>query len=101
MATFQGMPPYLSVWDVISLGWLYYPIISLVFVAFSLWIAAQSAQDGVEDAKRALIAACGASEKAATSAASLPRWLAQSTNDELNEAIRDSISASHRALEMV
>ncbi|KIM27004.1 hypothetical protein M408DRAFT_25023 [Serendipita vermifera MAFF 305830] len=99
--TYQGMAPYLSVWDVISLGWLYYPIISLVFVAFSLWIAAQSAQDGVEDAKRALVAACGATEKAATSAASLPRWLAQNTNDELNAAIRNSIEASHNALEMV
>jgi hypothetical protein len=101
MAAYQGMPPYLSVWDLISLGWLYYPIISLVFVAFSLWIAAQSAQDGVEDAKKALMAACASTEKAATVAASLPRWLAQTTNDELNEAIQNSITASHKALDMV
>lgn len=99
-ASFQGKP-YLTVWDVISLGWLYYPIISLVFVAFSLWIAARSAHAGVEDAKQALIAACGATEKAATVAASLPRYLAQTTNDELNAAIKDSLAASHAALDMV
>lgn len=100
-ASFQGKPPYLTVWDVISLGWLYYPILSLLFVAFSLWIAARSASDGVEDAKRSLLTSCGAAEKAATVAASLPRWMAQSTNEELNEAIRQSIEASHSALEAV
>ncbi|KAG8848366.1 plasma membrane fusion protein prm1 [Serendipita sp. 411] len=98
---YQGLPPYLSVWDVISLGWLYYPILALLFVAFSLWIAARSASAGVEDAKKALVAACGASEKAATTAASLPRWLAQSTNDSINASIRQSIAASHKALELV
>lgn len=99
-STFQGTP-YLTVWDLISLGWLGQPIVSLIFVAFTLWISARSATAGVADAKDALIAACNATEKAATVAASLPRYLAQSTNDELNVAISDSLAASHAALDMV
>ena len=56
---------------------------------------------GVEDAKKALVAACGTAEKSATVAASLPRFLAQSTSDELNNAIRESLEASHEALNIV
>ena len=70
-------------------------------MAFSLWIAARSATAGVTDAKDALMAACNATEKAATVAASLPRYLAQSTNDELNVAISQSLNASHAALNTV
>lgn len=99
-ATYQGENPYLSVWDLISLGWLYFPVISLILISFSLFIAAQSADSGVEDAKKALLGACGAAEKGATMAANIPRYIAQATTEELNSAIHESLTATHAALDM-
>ena len=68
---------YLSRNDLYTLSWACYPVVCILFVAFHLKLATNSVGDGVEDAKRALAASCNAAQKAATVAASLPRYLAQ------------------------
>jgi hypothetical protein len=70
------LKPYLTLPYILSLTWLAYPIISLLFVAFRLAISSGSAEDSVADAKEKLLASCSAAEKAATVAASLPRYMA-------------------------
>jgi hypothetical protein len=76
MAT-SSVRPDLTRNDLYSLSWACYPVVCILFVAFHLKLATNSVADGVDDAKRALGASCNAAQKAATVAASLPRYLAQ------------------------
>ncbi|THH04494.1 hypothetical protein EW145_g5481 [Phellinidium pouzarii] len=92
------LKPYLTLPYILSLAWLAYPIISLLFIAFRLQISSASAQDGVSDAKSELLTSCSASEKAATVAASLPRYMAIGTNKQIASAVNDSMNAARAAL---
>ena len=92
------LTPYLTLPYLLSLTWLAYPIISLLFVAFRLSISSQSAEDGVADAKAELLASCAAAEKAATVAASLPRYMAIGTNKQIASAVNDTMNAAREAL---
>ena len=73
----SAIRPYLTRNDLYTLSWACYPVLIILFVAFHLKLATNSVADGVEDAKRALATSCNAAQKAATVAASLPRYLAQ------------------------
>ena len=76
----SGLKPYLTLPYILSLTWLAYPLLSLLFIAFRLRISSDTAQAGVADAKANLLLSCLAAEKAATAAASLPRYMAVSSN---------------------
>lgn len=93
-----GLKPYLELPHLLSLTWLAYPILSLLFVAFRLQISAQSAQSSAASAKSNLLAACQAAQKAATSAASMPRYLAVMTNNGITSAVNDTMNAAREAL---
>lgn len=94
----SGLKPYLELPHLLSLTWLAYPILSLLFVAFRLQLSAQSAQSSAASAKTNLLAACQAAQKAATSAASMPRYLAVMTNDGITSAVNDTMNAAREAL---
>ena len=85
-----SLKPYLTLPYILSLTWLAYPIISLLFVAFRLSISSASAEDSVADAKAKLLSSCSAAEKAATVAASLPRYMAIGTNQGCASKLRTS-----------
>ena len=57
--------PYLQLPHLLSLTWLAYPILSLVFVVFRLQLSSGSAQDAVANAKEDLLASCKAAAAAA------------------------------------
>lgn len=97
----DGPPPYLGPWELISLAWIRASIIALLIIGFALWIGATTAVEGIQDAKNALTEACQASEKVATVAANLPNYAAEIVNDQINAAIIDSIQAAHKALELL
>jgi hypothetical protein len=82
----------------LSLTWLAYPILSLIFVAFRLQLSLASAQDAVLSAKDQLLTSCKAAEDAATSAASMPRYMALATNKQYADAINASMNAARAAL---
>ena len=90
--------PYLQLPHLLSLTWLAYPVISLIFVAFRLQLSLASAQDGIADAKNDLLASCTAAQKAATATASMPRYLALTTNRQFADAVNDSINDARDAL---
>ncbi|KIL62559.1 hypothetical protein M378DRAFT_755866 [Amanita muscaria Koide BX008] len=92
------MKPYLELPHLLSLTWLAYPIISLLFVAFRLQLSFESSQNAVASAKSDLLAACTAAEKAATSAASLPRYLAIATNIQVADAVNGTIKGARELL---
>lgn len=92
------LKPYLTLPYILSLTWLAYPIISLLFVAFRLQISAASAQDAVSDAKGNLLTSCSAAEKAATAASSLPRYMAIGTNKQIAGAVNDTMDGAREAL---
>ncbi|KAF8436775.1 hypothetical protein L210DRAFT_3647599, partial [Boletus edulis BED1] len=73
-------------------------IISLVFVIFRLQLSSQEAQASVANAKDDLLAACHAAEHAATSAASMPRYLAIATNRQFADAINGTMNGAREAL---
>ena len=73
-------------------------ILSLLFVAFRLQISSDSAQDSISSAKDALIASCRAAETAATSTASMPRYLALATNQQFVDAVNGTMEGAREAL---
>ena len=92
------LTPYLTLPHLLSLTWLAYPILSLLFVAFRLQISSGAAQDAVADAKGNLLTSCTAAQTAATSAASLPRFLAEGTNQQVVDAVNATLEGARIAL---
>lgn len=92
------LKPYLQLPHLLSLTWLAYPILSIIFVAFRLSLSLQSSQDAAASAKADLLASCKAAEQAATAAASMPRYMAIATNQQFADAVNDSMNAARAAL---
>ena len=90
--------PYLQLPHLLSLTWLAYPILSLIFVVFRLQLSSTSAQDAVNNAKDDLLASCKAAEHAATTAASMPRYLAIATNDQITDAVNGTMNAARATM---
>ncbi|KAF8893468.1 hypothetical protein BD779DRAFT_1436024 [Infundibulicybe gibba] len=93
-----SLKPYLSLSHLLSLTWLAYPILSLIFIAFRLQMSLASAQDTIVNAKGDLLSSCKAAEQAATAAASMPRYLALASNQQFADAVNGSINAARAAL---
>lgn len=94
----SSLKPYLELPHLLSLTWLAYPILSLLFVAFRMIASSADTQDSVDSAKKALYASCKAAERAATSTASMPRFMAQATNEQFADAVNATINASRVTL---
>lgn len=92
------LTPYLQLPHRLSLVWLAYPILSLLFVVFRLQISSDSAQNAVDNAKGDLLASCRAAEQAATAAASMPRYMAVATNTRIAEAVNGTMNGARAAL---
>ncbi|KZT41537.1 hypothetical protein SISSUDRAFT_1000423 [Sistotremastrum suecicum HHB10207 ss-3] len=97
----RSLPPYLSLPYILSLTWLAYPILSILFIVFRLQISSSSAQVAVSHAKASLLTSCKAAEQAATSAASLPRFMAIATNSQIADAVNSSLNGAREALILV
>ncbi|KAJ3794113.1 hypothetical protein GGU11DRAFT_811469 [Lentinula aff. detonsa] len=93
-----SLKPYLELPHLLSLTWLAYPILSLLFIAFRLQLSLASAEDDVANAKADLLASCQAAQKAATAAASMPRYMAIATNEQFVNAVNDSMNAARATL---
>jgi hypothetical protein len=92
------LKPYLELPYLLSLTWLAYPILSLLFIAFRLQISSASAQDSIASAKENLLASCRAAEKAATASASMPRYMALATNQQFADAVNGTMNGAREAL---
>ena len=90
--------PYLQLPHLLSLAWVTYPVISLIIVAFRLQLSLASAENGLNSVKNDLLASCSAAEQAATAAASLPRYMAQSSNRQFADAANGVMTAAQDAL---
>jgi hypothetical protein len=90
----NALTPYLTLPHHLSLTWLAYPVISLFFVAFRLIDSTSSANDGVADVKADLLTSCLAAQRAASSAASMPRYLAIGSNEAIQAAVNASMDAA-------
>ncbi|KAK2464312.1 hypothetical protein APHAL10511_003769 [Amanita phalloides] len=94
----MAMTPYLLLPHLLSLAWLAYPIISLLFVAFRLLLSLDASESDIAAAKSDLLASCKAAEHAATSAASLPRYMAAATNKQFSDAVNGTIAGARDVL---
>lgn len=92
------LTPYLQLSHLLSLTWLAYPVLSLIFVAFRLQLSLSSAENDIANVKNDLIASCSAAERAATAAASLPRYMALATNQQFADAVNGSMGVASVAL---
>ena len=92
------LTPYLQLSHYISLAWLAYPILSLLFVIFRLNVSASSIQNSVGDAKADMLASCKAAEQAATSTASMPRYMAVATNQQISDAVNATMDGARETL---
>lgn len=96
--TSTSLKPYLQLHHILSLTWLAYPVISLLFVIFRLQLSSDQAQSSVANAKDDLLTACQAAELAATAAASMPRYLAMATNQQFADAVNGTMNGAREAL---
>lgn len=94
----SGLTPYLQLPHILSLTWLASPILSLLFVAFRLHLSSDSAVAAVGSAKSDLLTGCQAAQKAASAAASMPRFMAAATNEQISDAVNASMEAAREAL---
>ncbi|KAG6807828.1 hypothetical protein H0H92_004749 [Tricholoma furcatifolium] len=94
----SSLTPYLQLSHLLSLTWLAYPILSIAFIAFRLQLSLASAQGDVASAKNDLLASCKAAETAATSAASMPRYLAIASNQQIVDAVNGTLNGAREAL---
>lgn len=92
------LKPYLELPHLLSLAWLAYPILSLLFVIFRLQSSGDSAQSSIESAKENLLASCKAAETAASSTASFPRYMALAANQQLTDSINGTLNGARAAL---
>lgn len=92
------LKPYLQLPHLLSLTWLAYPILSLLFVAFRLQLSSAASQAAVAGAKGDLLASCSAAERAATAAASMPRYMAVATNQQIADAANATMNGAREAL---
>ncbi|KAG1832363.1 hypothetical protein EV424DRAFT_23058 [Suillus variegatus] len=92
------LKPYLQLPHILSLAWLAYPILSLIFVIFRLQLSSQSAQTAVANAKGDFLIACQAAEQAATAAASAPRYMAIASNQLIADTINGTMNDARAAL---
>ena len=90
--------PYLQLPHLLSLTWLAYPILSLIFIVFRLQLSSGSAQDAVANAKEDLLASCKAAEHAATSTASMPRYLAIASNHAITDAVNGTMNGARATM---
>lgn len=90
--------PYLTLPYLMSLSWLAYPVLSLLFIAFRLSLSSDGANDAVSDAKEKLLSSCTAAEGAASVAGSLPRFMAQGTNQQIIDTVNASMDAARLTL---
>ncbi|KAH8107963.1 hypothetical protein BXZ70DRAFT_1003383 [Cristinia sonorae] len=95
---YTTLTPYLTLPHLLSLTWLAYPILSLLFVAFRLQLSGASAADAAANAKDDLLTSCLAAERAATATASMPRYLAVATNDQIADAVNGTMNAARATL---
>ena len=93
-----SLTPYLTLPHLLSLTWLAYPILSLIFVAFRLQLSLADAQNAINSTKSDLVASCKAAETAATSAASMPRFLALATNQQYADAVNGTLNGARATL---
>jgi hypothetical protein len=94
----SGLTPYLQLSHILSLTWLAYLILSLIFIAFRLNLSSESAQTAINNAKGDLLTGCQAAQRAASSAASMPRFMALATNDQIIDGVNASMDAARDAL---
>jgi len=94
----MALTPYLQLPHLLSLTWLAYPILSLLFVAFRLQLSLAAAQDTVASAKDDFLTSCSAAEQAATSTASMPRLLAIVTNKQFADAVNGTLDGARFVL---
>ncbi|KAF9478798.1 hypothetical protein BDN70DRAFT_993907 [Pholiota conissans] len=95
---YTSLTPYLTLNHLLSLTWLAYPIISLIFIAFRLQLSLTDAQNAALNAKDELLTSCKAAEQAAASAASMPHFMALATNKQYADAVNASLNAARATL---
>ncbi|KZT50857.1 hypothetical protein CALCODRAFT_521734 [Calocera cornea HHB12733] len=88
------LPPYLRLADHYSLTWLATPVVSLIFVLIKLVLSSFDVQDAVAEMKADVLSSCQAAERAATVAASLPRYMAEGTNKGIVDTVNGTIDGA-------
>lgn len=96
----EHLGPYLRLSHRLTLAPFAYPIIAVAFVAVRFFLAYKSAQNLVADAKELIIAGCLGAQRAATTAVSIPRWMALETNEQLINVAQGTLDASREGLNL-
>lgn len=94
------LQPWLGLRARLFLAPISIPLISLLFVAFRLIMSSHDVNDSVSSAKTSLLSSCHAVEATASLAASLPHFLAATTNDQLAQSVTATVRGAARVFDL-
>uniref|UniRef100_V5EPS3 Plasma membrane fusion protein PRM1 n=1 Tax=Kalmanozyma brasiliensis (strain GHG001) TaxID=1365824 RepID=V5EPS3_KALBG len=94
------LQPWLGLRARLFLAPISIPLISLLFVAFRLLASSNDANDSVSSAKTKLLSSCDAVEATASLAASLPHFLAGTTNQQLAQSVTATVHGAARVFDL-
>lgn len=97
-ATDGKLKPWLGPKARLALSPLSLVLVSLIFVLTRLLLSASGIHDKIQDAKTNLLATCAGAEGAATIAASMPHYMADSINANTVKAVQASVEGAGRVL---
>lgn len=94
----DSLGPYLRLSHRLSLAPFAYPIIGVAFVAFRFYLLLRSSSSLVQDAKDFVISTCLSAQRTASTAVSLPRWMAIETNQNLIRVATNLLDGAREGL---
>ncbi|CAG8500513.1 19929_t:CDS:2 [Cetraspora pellucida] len=94
-----NIQPYVGLHGRLSLAWITYPIIALLFITLRLIIAMSSIQPLVDEVKDKALKSCNSLELATSTLISLPHFMADGFNRATVDSVNLSIKGASKALD--
>ncbi|CAG8690771.1 31660_t:CDS:2, partial [Racocetra persica] len=94
-----NIQPYVGLHGRLSLAWITYPIIALLFITLRLIIAMSSIQPLVDEVKEKALKSCNSLELATSTLISLPHFMADGFNRATVDSVNLSIKGASKALD--
>ncbi|CAO1631211.1 unnamed protein product [Parajaminaea phylloscopi] len=95
-----GLRPYVGLQARLFLSLLSPPLISLLFTAVHLLLSSKEVDERVANTKAKLLAACAVAERQATTAASMPRYMAEAVNQRTQQTVEATVQGVGTVLYM-
>jgi Na+-transporting methylmalonyl-CoA/oxaloacetate decarboxylase gamma subunit len=96
-----NIKPYIGLKSKLSLSWVNYTVVALIFIILRLFTAMKSIEPTVEQVKEKAVSACDALELATSTVTSLPHFMAGGFNRATVESVMFTIKGVARTIDLI